>query len=246
MKGFFRGLPTLVGVGVLTLLTGSLAKADYSIEVITGAFDSGPIIAGSPFALPSSTTNSVSVDVGALNAFLTGSGFSFVSLGGFDNAASAGPDAQLFQNGGVTRSTTEGNGTITIIATETSFNAPLGAGRTLTSSAADTFGGVFGAGDSRTFQSTFTDGNGATSTPLQTFPASFSSSGSVLTPIATGATAFGLQSTTVIHLGSVTGTDQFSGTTTVRAVPEPGSLALILLGGTALAIRSRRKRLATV
>ena len=246
MKGLFRGLPTLVGAGMLTLLAGSFARADYSIEVITGAFDSGLITAGSPFALPSSTTSMVSVDVSVLNTFLTGSGFSFVSLGGFSNATTPATDAELFQNGGVTRDTTGGNGTITIIATETSFNSPMGPNRVLTSAAADTFGGNFGAGDSRTFQSTFTDVNGSTSTTLQSFPASLSSSGMVFTPLATGPNSFSLSSTTVIHLGSVTGTDQFSGTTFVRAVPEPGSLALILLGGVALAVRARRKGLATV
>jgi hypothetical protein len=245
-----RFLTGLVAVGLITSAV-STAKADYTIEVTTGAFDTGQINFTSPFALATSTAGQVTVDVGALNAFLTGSGFSFVTLGGSSNALSPGKGlmATLIQAGSVLRDDTSAStGTITIVAMETGYNFPTGTPKTMSSAAADTFLDV-PITNTRTFQSTFNDGAITVSTVLQTFsptdPLTDATRGTATTPAFPGLSSFTLTSTTVITLsqadpGSVR-TDQFSGTTTVRAVPEPGSFALILLGGTVVAVGYRRR-----
>ena len=241
----------LLGLGTFALAVAAStpsAKADYSLEVITGGYDSGPITAGSPFALGSSTATSVTVDTGVLNADLSGNsaGFQFNSLAGSDNSDTPTTVADLFQNGAVFRSSADGTGTITIIATETGFNFPAGVLKVVTGSASDTFLN-FASGDSRTFTSRFTDANGSVSTITQTFAASRSSSGDTATSPFPGMDTFTLTSTTVINLGfnrTARATDQFTGTTTVTAlaVPEPGSLALIALGGLSIAFARRHRR----
>lgn len=245
MRFWKRSLASL-SVAALALTGSSHAKADYSIEVISGAYDSGLITAGSAFALPNSTTHLVSVDVAALNTALdaANTGFNFTVLGGNSNVGVLGSETEgdLLQNGTAQRVTSAGTGFITIIAREDGYVAPLGTPKSLTSAAADTFANFKSASDNRTFTSSYTDANRTVTTPLLTFVASSNSSGSVTTGAFAALNSFTLTSTTVVTLADAVPADQFSGTSRVRSVPEPGSLALIGLGGTVLAVRFRRRR----
>ena len=250
MTRFWRR--SLAGLGAAALiLTGiSPARADYSIEVISGSFDSGLINAASPFALSNnSSAHLVSVDVGALNTAMDisgvgGTGFHFTVLGGSSNVGDLGSEteANLLQNGTAQRISSAGSGFITIIARENGFVAPLGSPKTLTSAAADTFANFKNANDNRTFSSSYIDANHTVTTPLLTFAASLNSSGNVTTAPFAALDNFSLSNTTVVTMADAVPNDQFSGTTFVRSVPEPGSLALMGLGGVALAIRHRRRR----
>ena len=249
MTRFWRR--SLAGLGAAALiLTGiSPARADYSIEVISGSFDSGLITFGSPFALSNSSAHLVSVDVGALNtamdlAGVGGTGFHFTVLGGSSNVGELGSEseADLLQNGTAQRISAAGTGFITIIARENGFVAPVGTPKTLTSAAADTFANFKDVNDNRTFSSSYIDANHTVTTPLLTFAASLNSSGNVTTAPFAAVDNFTLTSTTVVTMADAVPNDQFSGTTFVRSVPEPGSLALMGLGGVALAIRHRRRR----
>ena len=247
MTRFWRRSLAGLGAAALTLTGISPARADYSIEVISGSFDSGLINANSPFAAQNnSSAHLVSVDVGALNAAMdiAGTGFHFTVLGGSSNVGDLGSEteANLLQNGTAQRISSAGTGFITIIARENGFVAPLGTPKTLTSAAADTFANFKDVNDNRTFSSSYIDANHTVTTPLLTFAASINSSGNVTTAPFAAVDNFSLSNTTVVTLADAVPNDQFSGATFVRSVPEPGSLALMGLGGVAMAIRYRRRR----
>jgi len=195
----------------------------------------------------------ITVNTTALNVLLLGTnaGFIFDSLS-LTRVPISGVESNL-QLTGIIRSINPNSAgldvTITGSALDYAIPAP-GTAAIMTSSASDTVSGGFGG---RTFQSFYDPGNtefntgaGAIPSTLLTFPpiASTGSDSDASPDVALGLITgnYALTNVSVITLGGVGSRDSFGGTTTVRAVPEPGSIALLLVGGSALALRMRRRK----
>jgi hypothetical protein len=248
----------ILGVVAALAISGSSARAGFEIDVTETGGPTIPILDGGPLDNDGSVNGNIDVNNAGLNALLTH--FTFISLAGTSNALIGGgqDDANLTQTGNVIRSTTAGVQSITIVALEDNFLFPTGNALSMRTSASDTFNNTT-AGDSRTFQSKFDAsgaGGGVIVSPLLVFvppvgggPFSTSNPG-IDTPLGVQPIPFALSNTTVITLGANTSftvrqRDQFTGSTSVRAIPEPGTLALMVLGLPALVIGRRfRRRLA--
>jgi hypothetical protein len=232
------------------------ARADFVIEVSTdngyfnviddnGVFDSNP------------NAGEITVDTTAFNQDLaTGNaGFQITQgLGASTNANGVPTDlATLSINGEVQRVDTPLPVTTITFVTRSSVNPPpdfgyefpVGGALAMNSSAGGTFL-ISSAGDQTTFQSTFTDSAAvSTSSTNLVFPAAPSYSGdSPEVLLGSRPLPFDLSSTLTVTLNSVLDKQQFTGITTVRAIPEPGSIALLMVGGAGLVTLSRRRRAA--
>jgi len=249
----------IVGALAVALALAPAARADFEILVTESGGATIPIVDGGPLDT-NPNANGISVNAGALNALLVD--FTFDALGATSNRTTGTPFSNDFasvsQTGTVSRLTTSGTATITITAFDTDFQFPTNDPKTMTTAASDTF--RFTTADTnRTFQSSFDPTNatppgpGITSPllvfvpPVGTGPFGTSEPGQS-TDLGAQPLPFGLANTTVITLGSGGGgpqSDQFTGATTITAVPEPASVCLVVAGLGLLAscrLRSRRSR----
>lgn len=235
-------------VGAVALAFASSARADLTLTVDATAFTFTAVDGGAN-DLDLAVDGFITVDLTALNAALAGAntGLSFDSLGADTNSFNPG-DATLNTSGLVRFDGPLGDGLVTVTASSDNYPAVPGGLGTLSSSASDTFGTP---GAARTFTSTVDPGNvlfftgaGSTSSlPLLFAGTNTSTSGAAadVTNIALPG-PFSLTNTTNIALSGFGSTDDFTGRTTIRPVPEPGSVALLLMGGAGLAYRLRRRR----
>jgi hypothetical protein len=249
-------------LGGLACLAAGASAADFEILVTETGGPTIPIVDDGPFDNNTTDPGVIDVNTGLLNGLLVN--FSFSGLGAESNRLIGTPFsndvATLAQSGTVLRSTLAGVSSITIQAFDTDFLFPAGNPKTMTTAASDTFRFTT-AGDSRTFQSFFDPTNSTPpgagiASPLLAFippigvgPFGTSNPG-VSTPLGVQPIPFGISNTTVITLGSSTSStaaqrDQFTGATSITAVPEPASIGLVVLGlgGLGLAgLRSRARR----
>jgi len=240
-----------VSFAIATLTVVRSARADFDIVITSGGQSVTTIIDEGPGDTNTGSANNISVsgaDLVALNQALQtiAPGLSFTSLAATNNSADSSPTgvATLDVTGAV-----QGIGSVEILVSANGFTFPTGDPKSLVSSASDTFGTAGTA--SREFTSFFNQNNGlnerVTGSQVLMFapsPGNFSTSGTA-TPLALSGTSvpYSLSNYTTITLsGSGVPSDQFTGKTTVAAnVPEPTSMALLLVGGSALAFRSRRR-----
>jgi hypothetical protein len=243
--------------GIVFALGATQARAG-SIEIVLNVSGFAPLLitSGGPFdgSIPSNP-NSITVNTGALNAFLFGEGsaLTFSSLGASSNNPGAA-NATITLTGNA--STTGAAVSFTADAIQTDYNSPVGANGVLQSSAGGTFTNTV-AGDSTTFQSWY-DGTNAgvmtTPSPLLSFLSpnlpgtnqsySGDAAPTALTPFVT---PFALVNEIGVTLAANANspTDQFTGSTVVTAatIPEPSSFALLGIGMTGfLAFRRLFKR----
>jgi len=248
----------LAGVGLLALAFGGAAKtarADFVIEVTSGAYfqtiDDNGLFDLNP------DLGEITVDTFALNQDLAvnNTGFKVTQgLGASTNAlVGSGDLATLSINGEIQRTNGAlGSDTIQFVTRSSanpppdySYPFPAGGAFALNSSTGGTFL-VSSAGDNTTFQSTFTDAASAsTSSTNLVIPASASySADSPQVLLGFRPSPFDLSSNLTVTLNSTLDKAQFTGTTTLRAIPEPGSIALLMMGGAGLVVASRRRRAA--
>jgi len=232
-----------------TLTVAQSARAEFDIVITSGGNSVATIFDEGPGDSNTGTINNISVsgaDLVSLNQALqtVAPGLTFTSLGATNNSDLVTPNgiATLDVTGRI-----EGTGTVEILVSANGFQFPTGDPKFLVSSASDTFGTAGTA--TRNFTSYFNQSNvlndrqvGTDTLVFAPSPGNFSTSGTAPTITLTGTTEpYSLTNFTVITLsGSGTPSDQFTGKTTV-AVPEPTSMALLLVGGSALAFRSRRR-----
>jgi len=250
-----------VTAGLLALgVSTRSARADFEILVMESGGPTIPIVDDGPLDINTTDPGVITVNTPALNALLTN--FAFGSLGADSNRTTGTPfsndPASLSQTGEVGRATLAGTFSISIVAFDTDYLFPSGNPKVMTTSASDTFRFTT-AGDLRTFQSFFDPTNttppgGGIPSPLLAFvppvgtgPFGTTSPG-VVTPLGIQPIPFGLSNVTIITLGpsaslSSAQRDQFSGATSVTAVPEPGSVGLFALGLGCLACRGLRRQL---
>ncbi len=176
-------------------------------------------------------------DTAALNSLLDALGFTFNfnALGAISNSPASGTSANLLLTGQVFRTTGNGDGTITIDASQNDYSTLAALPGVLTSFSTANFvpgGGISQVGTS--YFSTSNDQND-TSGPSTTAPTLTPPGGSEEEPpLAVGSTpSFSLTNRVVIMLGGdTTGgsnppVDQFTHSTTVMAIPEPAGLVML-------------------
>lgn len=155
---------------------------------------------------------------------------------------------------GTVNLTDGGSGSISIVATDNNYESPAGlALGTLNSSATALF--TQAPSGTQGFTSWYNPGNTLGATEVPSPPVALASDGSsdpnsqagdaAPTPV-TLTSPFGLTNSISITLtGSVAATDQFSGSTTLTAIPEPASLALMLTAVPVTLLGAMRRRKVT-
>lgn len=240
----------------LALVASGTARAEFDIVIsastLGGVGGSIDINVFDPIYNVSSNPDVITVNTDQLNLALNGTNAGFV----FDGlAVSKVPvDANTSQLNivGTIRTVTGGEGVVVnITASAVDYTIPsVGTNATMTNTTSDSFSGGFGG---KTFQSfydasntEFNTGAGTTPSSLLALPAKGGSDSdmatSPLTPVGIIGGNYALTNVTLLTLGAEGSSDLFTGVTTVRPVPEPGSIALVLIGGAAFATRLRRRR----
>jgi len=240
----------LAGVGLVGLMMGGLAnqaRADFEINIFdtpggtllstvidNGLGDSNPLVGQ---IVVSGT------DLGNLNGDVSGTGVTFTALNATSNAGAPTTAAELTVGGTIT-----GSGSVYVATSATDYTFPPGPSYAVTSTFSGTFTNV-GVGTTENFTSYFNDSNvqgatdSATGTLIFANSGTGSYSGTAPTLVVPGTPPYSL--TNVAGLTVFGGTLGFNGSTTVRAIPEPGSVALLLLGGSGLfALQIRRRKTA--
>jgi len=254
-----KNMRRLLIVGVLAVLAfAPSARADFNIQIFTdaaltnqiyGIDDDGPGDSSTP--LTGVIGTSVTSDLAALNAAVSATGLEFSNLSATSNASSppASNIATLTINGEVRRlAGAPAVAELYILVSANDYNFPAGPSYQVSSNASHVFTNV-AAGTSPSFQSYFNDSNTLnareTATGLLVFaplPGNSSQALTAPTLVAPGSAPYSLTNVTRIRLtGAANASDLFNGATTV-AVPEPSSLALSFLGGSALLFGRFRRR----
>jgi hypothetical protein len=184
------------------------------------------------------TIGVILVNTTGLNPLLAN--YAFTALGATSNAPGNVTQAVLTQNGTAQLIAGGGGGSINITASDVDFNLPSGPGGFLRSSASDTYTNS-PTGDSHAFTSWFNPNNlinatqvaSGTVTLTAVNPPNPNSHSNDATPTPVNLTIpYGLTSTAVLTLtGGTTALPsqiQYTGSTTISAIPEPASLALML------------------
>lgn len=251
MKRMFRGIMVL---GLAALAMTSSARAEFNVLFFSedpvanpGAVplytidDDGPGDSSTPIAGVIGV--SAPGDLSALNSAVSGTGLTFQGLTATTNAGSppATGIAEL-----LTSAELSGTGTIYILTSANDYNFPVTGPYLLDSTSSDTFTNV-NAGTTTAFTSFFNDSNTLNGTETASSALVFappegttSQAGTAPSTVVFGDTPYGLTSVKRITLTG--GSVGFNGATTIRTVPEPGSIALVLLGGSALLAGSLRRR----
>jgi len=175
--------------------------------------------------------------------------YQFSGLTATSNALSSGNPAFLKQTGTLNLAA-GGSGSISIVATDNGYNQPPAGSGTLNSSATALY--TQAPTGTQSFTSWFNPNNTLGATQIPSPPVDLTASGSLdpnshsgdapPTPV-TLVTPFGLTNSISITLtGSSASTDQFSGSTTVTAIPEPASLALMFTALPVALLGAMRRR----
>jgi len=224
-----RGLFLALGLAALMGLSAPEARAgNVTLTLTWSGGTTGPIDFTSPFAQLGSTADSLTIDTSVLNAFLAGNGsdYMFSDLGASSNNPGDPSGAVLRETGTGILSGAGGDTSITILATQTGFMSPSGAGTLFSASSANFTSTTTGS-------QTSSGSLDATNTPTLTYavPGGFNTN-------STGATGnpagYMLDATSTINLGgAATGaSDQMTNKVTfsAAAIPEPASLIMMLTG----------------
>jgi hypothetical protein len=231
-------------MAALAILATSSARADFTITIDDAESGfSQTFIDNDGFFDTNEEVGVIAFNATNLNTALAaaGSNFEFSNFGGDSNATTTSTEAELSLSGTITR-IAAGTGSISVTLREDAFNLPNLPG-VMNSTASQTFLNN-GPGSGRTFQSIFDD---SVSTPVLTFgltaapPNNTSGGGNAVDVVIDG--QFSLSNISGFTMNGAGASVQFVGTTTVTAIPEPASLALMMLGGSALALRLRRRKL---
>lgn len=261
MKSMTKRLFAGLGAAVLAVLMSSGARADFGtfdIQIFSDAALTNLIYqidddgGGDSNTTANQIGTSVVGDLAALNGAIAATGIQFSNLAATSNAGSPPLDnvAKLTVNGEAFVGTGFGSGELYILVSAIDFNFPAGPLYGVNSSASHTFTTVGAApATSPSFISYFNDNNTLNATQVPTAllvfapPAGTSSTGQTAPELVTaGTNPYGLTNVTRIRLSGTGAIDGFTGTTTVRAIPEPGSLALVALGGSGLLFGYLRRR----
>lgn len=245
----FAGFVAALGV----LVSGSSADAAFKLSI---SADGGPatvITDGGAGDLFAGVPNQI-VFAGAVGNF-------FVSFdSALTNAPGVGPIAQLLNNVTVNRIGGTGTGTLTILATATGFTSPVGPLLTLSNSGSGTFGpGGTTAGNNATVQGFADPANAefgqtvASASESGTVPGSAPPSFGFGTGVADSqafvgsADPFSITNMIMVTLSegrvfSASVVTQVEGEPDFGPVPEPGTMALLALGGLGFVGRAVRRR----
>jgi len=251
MKRYLRSMIALGAASVAVLGISSNARASFEIDlyadaartiflsavVDNGAGDSNPIVG---------QINVSGVDLTNLNSDVSATGVRFSALNATSNASTPGTVGVLTVGG-----TIAGTGSIYILNSATDYTFPLGPNYRVDSSFSGTFTRV-GVGTNESYTSYFNDNNVLRATQAATGTLLFANSGTgsysntAAPPLLTsGSPPYSLTNFSGLTVVSATALGFNGTTTTVRVVPEPGSVALMLVGGSfLLANKIRRRRAA--
>jgi hypothetical protein len=256
-KRFLSGI--VCGLVMLVAQVTNARAGSLELLVTESGGPTIPILDGSVFDLSPPGDGVITVDTSLLNLLLVN--FKFSDLSALSNSLMGGTTASLSQTGTAQLLFGAPASTLTVTATDVDYAAPSGTVATLKSSTSETFTHT-DAGNNQTFQSWYNpipfNFLGATDVPSALLK--LTSSGAA--PNSDGKDApdtlspsivpFGMTDTMIISLSGGTSAalakDQFTGSTTLTAssIPEPASMALMVIGLplTVFGIRYRRRRAA--
>jgi len=226
-----RGFLLSLGLSALLSLTASQAQAgSITLTVDLGGtviFTATSVAPDMNLSVPALLTSAVNTDLAA-----AGSIYRFSSLGANSNF-SGSATGFLQTNGQINIVAGTNTASLSVDTTQSGFLSPIGPGGTIVSSLGGDYVGV--ASGTTTYTSDY-NGPPLTTTPALTGTATGgSTSFSSLTPSAsidTIPSGYSLSNHFVISLapGSINGSEGFTGSVMVSAIPEPASLVMLLTG----------------
>jgi len=239
----------LGAVGMAALMSSG-ARADFQIDIFAdagltiqldsivdnGAGDSNPLVGEITVS---------GADLATLNGNVGVTGVSFSSLDGTSNATNPGPLASLTVGGRIA-----GFGSIFILSTANDYSFPGGPNYSMDSTASGTYTNIVSGAVE--FTSYFNDSNLLDATeqasPTLIFPGltgTDSYASAAHNTAVTGTPLYSLTNLTALTVDAADPQTQnlaFNGGTTVRSIPEPGSVALMLIGAMGLVAGGLRRR----